>query len=66
MMLELFKFQFPSRRREEERNEGCKYRNRKEKEGGSGGGVVSEMRESQYQSDQSSVPLQSPDKAGTA
>lgn len=29
-------------------------------------GVVSEMREKQYQSDQSSVLLQSPDKAGTA
>ena len=30
------------------------------------GGVVTEMREKLYQSDQSSVLLQSPDKAGTA
>ncbi len=29
-------------------------------------GVVTEMREKLYQSDQSSVLLQSPDKAGTA
>lgn len=38
---------------------------RKEKVG-VGVGVVTEMREKLYQSDQSSVLLQSPDKAGTA
>lgn len=52
------------------RSKGKERWNRMRKERGSCsgdvGGVVSEMREKLYQSDQSSILLQSPDKAGTA
>lgn len=54
--LKLFKFQLSCRRWEE----GRKGAMREE------GGGVCEMREELYQPDQSSIPLQSPDKAGTA
>lgn len=45
---------------------GGEERRMKRNEKREGRGVVTEMREKLYQSDQSSVHLQSPDKAGTA
>lgn len=64
MRPKLFKFQLPHRGWRRGDQSGGGGEKKKKKEGT--GGVLDEKRENLYQSDHSSVLLQSPDKAGTA